>query len=195
MTAMTGQVWYGLGQGRRLVGERLYLRDVELSDATDRYAAWMNDGTVTRFMETRGSSHTVQTLRDYIASMQAKPYTLFLAIVVRDGDRHIGNIKLGPVDQVHRYADVALVIGEKDCWGRGYAAEAIALVSDHAFAQLGARKLTAGCYRGNVGSMRAFERAGYHVEAVKRSQYWCDGEFQDGLLMARFHPDAGVSPP
>jgi ribosomal-protein-alanine N-acetyltransferase len=174
----------------RIDAPRLYLREVVPSDATERYAAWMNDPEVTRFMETRSTSHTVQDLRQYIEAMRRKPDTLFLAIVLRDGDRHIGNIKLGPVERVHRSADVALMIGDKASWGRGYAAEVIAAVSDHAFQHLGVRKLTAGCYAGNVGSRRAFEKAGYHIEATRRSQYFCDGVFQDGLLMARFSAEA-----
>src|SRR3954470_19477428 len=113
----TVQQWHGLGAGKRLEGDRLYLRDVVVEDATERYAGWMNDGAVTRFMETRGATHTVEQLRTYIEGMRAKANTLFLAMVLQDGDRHIGNIKLGPIDPIHRYADVALMIGDKDSWG------------------------------------------------------------------------------
>lgn len=165
---------------------RLYLRGVTEADATDRYVAWMADPEVTRFLETRFAAPTHDDLRGYIAGMRAKPATLFMAIMLADGDRHIGNIKLGPVDAVHGTADVALLIGEKDCWGRGYAAEAIAAISDYAVERLGVRKLTAGCYAANVGSRRAFERAGYHVEGGRYAQYFSDGRYDDGLLMARF---------
>jgi RimJ/RimL family protein N-acetyltransferase len=177
-------------RGGMIEAARLYLREVQPSDATDRYVAWMNDVDVTRFMETRFAAHSVESLREYIETMRRKPDTLFLAIVLREGDLHIGNIKLGPIERVHRCADVALMIGDKATWGRGYAAETIAAVSDHAFRRLGVRKLTAGCYAGNVGSLRAFEKAGYHVEATRRAQYFCDGAFQDALLMARFGPEA-----
>jgi [ribosomal protein S5]-alanine N-acetyltransferase len=170
--------------------ERLVLRDVVPADATERYAGWMNDADVTRYMETRFSRHSVDGLRAYIAGMQRKADTLFLAIVLRDGNIHIGNIKLGPVDRVHGTADVALMIGDRNAWGRGFAAEAIRAVSEHGFTQMGVRKLTAGCYAGNVGSQRAFEKAGYHVEGHRRAQYFCDGTFEDGVLMARFSPDA-----
>src|SRR5258705_1773472 len=92
---------------------RIYLRDVQLTDATARYAAWMNDPDVTRYMETRFATHTVESLREYVSMMRHKPDTLFLAIVLRHGDCHIGNIKLGPIDRVHGLADVALMIGDR----------------------------------------------------------------------------------
>lgn len=172
----------------RLEGTSLYLRPVRMEDATEEYAAWLNDSEVTRFMESRSGGHTVAGLSDYVAAMLKKPDTLFLAIVARAGDRHIGNIKLGPVDRHHGTADVALMIGDKESWGRGYASEAIHLVTEHAFAQMDVRKLTAGCYSGNIGSRRAFEKAGYHVEGIRRAQYVCNGEEQDGVLLARFRP-------
>ena len=167
---------------------RLYLREVQVSDVTDRYVRWMQDSDVTRYMETRFATHTLDSLREYVAMMRRKPDTLFLAMIVREHDSHIGNIKLGPVDRVHRFADVALMIGDRAAWGRGFATEAIAAVSEHAFLHLGVRKLTAGCYAGNVGSRRAFEKAGYIVEATRPSHYFCEGEFQDAVLLARFNP-------
>ena len=148
----------------------------------------MNDAEVTRYMETRFAAHTIDSLWAYVEMMRHKPDTYFLAIVVREGDRHIGNIKLGPVDQVHRLADVALMIGDRHSWGHGYATEAIMAVTEYAFEQLGVRKLTAGCYADNVGSRRAFEKAGYHVEATRASHYFCEGAFQDAVLLARFNP-------
>jgi [ribosomal protein S5]-alanine N-acetyltransferase len=170
-----------------IAGARLYLRELQPSDAAGRYLAWMNDPEVTRFLETRFSTHSEAGIRQYIESVRQDPAYLFLAIVLRDGDRHIGNIKMGPISRVHGYADVGLLIGEKDCWGRGYAAEAIALLTAHAF-ETGIRKLTAGCYADNVGSLKAFQKAGWHVEGVRRAQYICDGELQDGILMAAFNP-------
>jgi RimJ/RimL family protein N-acetyltransferase len=167
---------------------RLYLRDVQVSDVTERYVGWMHDSEVTRYMETRFATHSLESLREYVAMMRRKPDTLFLAIVVRDGDRHVGNIKLGPVDRVHHFADVALMIGDRHAWGKGYATESIQALSEHAFLHMGVRKLTAGCYADNVGSRRAFEKAGYHIEATRPSHYFCEGAFQDALLLARFNP-------
>ena len=55
-----------------------------------------------------------------------------LICLVEDG-RHIGNIKLGPIQWLHRRADLSLFIGDKSCWSLGYASEAIGLVRDWAF--------------------------------------------------------------
>jgi RimJ/RimL family protein N-acetyltransferase len=78
---------------------------------------------------------------------------------------------------------VGLIVGEKECWGKGFATEAIRLVMQLAFAQLGLRRLTAGAYASNIASIRAFEKAGFSREGLRRRHYLCDGEYVDGVLM------------
>jgi [ribosomal protein S5]-alanine N-acetyltransferase len=95
-------------------------------------------------------------------------------IFLDGGVRHVGNIKVGPVSSPHRVGDVSLVLGERDCWGQGIATEAIQAVCRYAFAQLDVRKLSASMYAPNRGSTRAFEKAGWHHEGVRRDHYLLD---------------------
>ncbi len=110
-------------------GDRLYLREVRPSDVNEAYYRWMNDSAVTQYTESRFYPNTMESLREYVARMTADRTNVFLAIVLKDGDRHIGNIKLGSINWIHRYADIGIIIGEKDCWGQGYATEAIRLLT------------------------------------------------------------------
>jgi RimJ/RimL family protein N-acetyltransferase len=58
--------------------------------------------------------------------------------------------------------------------------------------ELGLRKLTAGCYASNVGSVRAFCKAGFAVEGCRKAHFMLDGRTEDLLLLARFiGPDSG----
>ncbi|HEY1157453.1 MAG TPA: GNAT family protein, partial [Arthrobacter sp.] len=107
--------------------------------------------------------------------MAGDPLNLFAGIFLREGDRHIGNIKLGPINVHHRRADIGLLVGDRACWGKGYASEAIAILSDFAFGRLGLHRLTAGMYAENEGSARAFEKAGYAREGLLRGHWLCDG--------------------
>src|SRR5205814_2669717 len=103
--------------------------------------------------------------------------------VRKDNDQHIGNIKLGPIHWIHRYAEIGLLIGEKSCWGQGYASEAIRLVTTYAFERLNLHKVTAGCYATNVGSVRAFEKAGFVREGVRPRHCFCEGTYVDLILL------------
>lgn len=169
----------------RLQGSRVYLRPVVPSDVNENYIQWMNDAEVTRYLESRFQRYSLEALREYVTEKQRDPNTCFLAIVLKEGNRHIGNIKLGPVDWHHRLGDIGIMIGGKDCWGKGYATEAICLLSEYALGELKLHKLTASCYDVNQGSARAFERAGFVVEGVRPRHCFCDGRYADLVMLGK----------
>lgn len=172
-----------------LEGKRIYLREVRPLDVNERYYRWMNDPEVTRFLESRFYPNSMDQLHDYVVGKLGDRDNIFLAIVLKEGDRHIGNIKLGPIQGIHRIADIGLLIGEKDCWGKGYATEAIQLVADYAFNVLNLHKLNAGCYGTNEGSARAFQKAGFVREGVRKEQFYSGGSYVDDILLGLVKPD------
>jgi [ribosomal protein S5]-alanine N-acetyltransferase len=170
-----------------LRGERLTLKSLGAEDATARYLAWMHDARVTAYLESRFSPpQSTDDLERFISDANASAHSLLLGIF--ESEQHIGNIKLGPIDPHHAVGDIGILIGEPSSWGKGYASEAIALLRDHAFSQLGLAKLTAGCYAANEGSTRAFLRAGFAEEGRRTSQ-WQSGDGRvDGILLGCVNP-------
>ncbi len=172
-----------------IVGERIYLREVRLSDVNENYRRWVNDPEVTRFLEIRYVPHSLDNIRKYVEMMDGNPDEIFLAICLKDDGKHVGNIKLGPINRIHRFADVSLLIGEKSIWGRGVATEAIRLLARFAFDVLNLHKLKAGCYAENKGSAKAFLKAGFTPEGILRKQWQVNGEYQDELLFGLCRED------
>jgi RimJ/RimL family protein N-acetyltransferase len=170
-------------KGVFIEGERIYLREIRLSDANKNYRDWMNDPEINQYLESRFERWSVSKLRRYISDIKRNPDNVFLTIVSKDGNKHIGNIKIGPINRSHRYADVGVIIGEKSFWGKGIATEAIKLVVDYAFNKLGLHKLTAGAYSCNISSIRAFKRAGFSVEGVRKKHCLCNGNYVDSVLL------------
>jgi len=177
--------------GRPLVGPRLTLRTLAPADAGGPYLGWMSDPSVLRYLEARLHRHDRASLAAFIEASNADASTLLLGITLTAGGRHIGNIKLGPIDAHHRRGDVGILIGDTAEWGRGYAAEAISTLAAYAFSALGLRKLTAGFYASNTASIRAFDKAAFRVEARLAGHWQRDGTWEDGVdgvLMARLNP-------
>lgn len=169
---------------RKLIeGKRIYLRQVTSGDAEGRYLQWLNDPAINRFLESRYQKWSKKSLKDYIKAINKNSANVFLAIVASDKDVHIGNIKVGPVDPRYKHADVGIVIGERAYWGKGFATEAIKLVIGYSFKTLKLHKLTAGAYANNIGSIKAFRRAGFSIEGVRRDQFCCNRAYCDGVLL------------
>lgn len=172
-----------------LEGARIALRPLRPADVTEAYCRWMNDPEVTQYLECRFVQHTRASLEDYVTQITQNPDYLFLAIILKAEDRHIGNMKLGPINQAHRTADLGFLIGEKSAWGQGYATEAIRLVTEYAFRELGLHKVTAGCYATNIASAKALRKAQFIQEGIRTQQYLCDGRYLDELLFGLVHPE------
>lgn len=165
---------------------RVALFVIEGSHVTHEYVSWLSDPAVNRFLESRFARHDHASTVAYVNRMLADPNALMLGIRSLELDRHVGNIKLAPIDRHHGLGEIGLLIGDRSAWGRGLGTEAISLMLDIATRQLGLRKLTAGCYASNAASARAFERAGFFREGVRREHFLLDGKGEDLLLMARF---------
>ncbi|GFK94856.1 Spermidine N(1)-acetyltransferase [Fundidesulfovibrio magnetotacticus] len=172
-----------------LQGRDIFLRGVELSDVGERYRGWLNDPRVNRFLESRFVPRSLENIRDFVQSMDGGETSILYAICLKEDGRHIGNIKLGPINHIHRFADVGLLIGEPDCWGKGIGSQAIGLVTDHAFLELNLNKLLAGCYAGNVGSMKAFQKVGYRQEAHFAKMRFSQGAYEDEYVLALLRED------
>lgn len=168
----------------RISGPRLHLRSPRPADVTDRYVGWLNDPEVNRCLEIRFTPHTKDSVRGYLDKMAADEENVFLAIVLNDGDVHIGNLKIGPINRAHRFADIGIVIGEKGSWGKGYATEAISLATRLAFETLGLHRLEAGAYASNMGSAKAFLKAGWKEEGREAAKWDDGGRFVDGIRVA-----------
>ncbi len=162
-----------------LQSTRLILRAVDASDLNQTYLEWLNDPEINRFLETRFIPQSVEALRSYWQNHHHDNSSPWFAITLLDSKKHIGNIKIGPIHWLHRTADISLFIGEKSCWGKGYASEAIALIRDWAFQELDLQKLSAGIYSGNIGSRRAFEKCGFELEGTLRDEVYSCGNRLD----------------
>jgi RimJ/RimL family protein N-acetyltransferase len=172
-----------------LEGDAITLRGVTLSDVTDEYCGWLNDPEVSQFLETRFHPQTRESIERYVAAMAGATDSAFLAIIEKKSARHIGNIKLGPINWIHRFADVSLVIGDRASWGRGYGADAIATVTAYAFSRLNLHRLQAHIYAANVGSRKAFLKVGYRHEGTFREKRFSDGRYQDEEYFAILRSD------
>jgi RimJ/RimL family protein N-acetyltransferase len=149
-----------------LKGEKIFLRKITLDDVSNRYLNWMNDYEIVKYTESRHIVHTHKSLEDFIMNINNE-YNFFFAIIDIQTNKHIGNIKIGDIHPIYKYGDIGLIIGDKEYWGKGIATEAISLCEDFAFKNLKLHRLYAGIYEINVGSIKAFEKAGFRQEGCE----------------------------
>jgi CMP-N,N'-diacetyllegionaminic acid synthase len=171
-------------------------KKIRLEEFTERhlhdpkYYAWLQDRDV---VETIGRSEYLTSfpfciVEDYVMNIKASDNVYFFALYTKQKNRFIGTVKLGSIDWQNRTAEVKILIGDKQYWGKGLAKDTVFTVSQYAFETLGMRKLTGGCLSTNTAMHRCFARLGYKKEAVLRKKVPFKGTYVDHNLYGIF-PD------
>ena len=168
-------------------GNNIYLDEMKFSFIGKTYLSWMNDKTVNQFLESSFQRWTIIKLKQYISEITIDLHNLFLAIVLKNGNKHIGNIKIGPINTFHKFADLGLVIGDKSEWGKGYGTEAINLATDYAFQKLKLHKMSAGVYANNIASYKAFIKAGYAKIGIMKKHRLYKGKYVDEIIVEKIN--------
>ena len=152
-----------------LRSKRIFLRGIEARDLNKRYIDWLNDSEVNRYLETRFSPQTEESIHAYWEKHHNDLTSPWFAICLVNDSLHIGNIKLGPIDFTHKSARISYFIGEKKLWGKGYATLAIKEIAKKA-KKKGIKKLKAGLYEVNIGSKKALVKNGFKLEGKLQSE-------------------------
>lgn len=150
----------------KIASQRVVLQPLKESDATEEYCQWLNDPTINRYLGTKGT--TIAGLKEYIKAKNSNPNCLFLGIFFKEGQEHIGNIKLEPIDLKKGTATVGILIGNKDYWGRGLATEATKLLTDYAFSKLKLKKIDLAVDARNRPAIKVYQKAGFKVASIDK---------------------------
>ncbi len=164
--------------GPRIEGARVTLAPPAPEHVEDDLR-WFRDPVVTRYLNLR-NPQTREQHEEYRRLMARSETDVFWAILL--GERNIGSSGIHGIDWRNRSAKTGIVIGEKDCWGHGYAVEAMRLRTAYAFNELGLETITTDVYGPNEASRRALQRAGYRTAGWLRRHIYLKGAFHDVWL-------------
>lgn len=166
-----------------LVGKQVRLRPVEMADAKGAYWRWLNDPETTRFLEVGQFPITRKALEETVRAIRHDSRTVFLAIMLQRTNVHVGNLKLGPIDWVHRHAPLGLIIGDKRFRGKGHGREAIELALQYAFGRLNLNKVTLGVSVDHKTAVHLYQRVGFKIEGRLRQHLFREGAYHDKFVM------------
>ena len=165
---------------KNLKANSIELRPLSENDYSNEYLMWLENEEINRYLETRWEEQTEQKIRSFLRSMESSENNILYGMIL--DQKHIGNIKIGPINWNHMTAEVGYFIGSRDAWGKGLATEAVRRVTEFGFEELKLNKCNAGVYSGNPGSIRVLEKAGYTLEGCQRSECMGPDGWEDHLL-------------
>ncbi len=174
-----------------LSGKRVYLRPLEKDDLP-RIQKWANDPEIRRLSGEVTPMNGAHAEAFYNRVVDDHERAWFV-VVVRQGDRPIGEAGLLRMFPAWRTTDLSIVLGEKDAWRQGYGSEAMRLLLEYAFGHLNFHRVAIGVVGFNENALRFYEKAGFKNEGIQRDGYFYDGKYYDFVMMSLLEEDYWAS--
>jgi len=163
-------------------GDRIYLRELTEEDASREYCSWINDSEVNKFLDTKKA--TVGQLRQYIREKTRNKNCLFWGIFTNSENKHIGNIKLEPIDWAGKKATLGILLGDKNYWGQGLGTDVVKLTTDYAFKELGLKKVELGVVSENKAAIKCYQKVGFNVDKTQPKAIKFANKLYDKIIMS-----------
>ncbi|KYK32315.1 MAG: hypothetical protein AYK19_03310 [Theionarchaea archaeon DG-70-1] len=165
-----------------LVGDQVYLRPIEPEDLSF-ICKWANDPEI-RKLTGEVLPMSMGRTTEFLERIHKEKDRVWFTVVLKENDRLIGEAGLLRMFHPWRTTDFTLIIGEKDCWGKGYGTEAALLLLDYAFGYLNFHRVSIGVVGFNKRALQFYEKVGFKKEGVQRDGYYYDHEYHDFVMMS-----------
>ena len=167
-----------------LVGQRVRLRAVR-DDDLDTLAKWEMDPGRMVTLSNRVAPPSEAAAKERIAKWSANENdNLGFAIETLDNPPvPVGNIGMWGTRPKDRCATLGIALG-RQYLGRGYGTDAMRIIVDYGFRELGLHRIQLGVAPFNPAGIRAYEKAGFVEEGRLRESVLHDGRWYDEVLMS-----------
>ena len=123
------------------------------------YKKWMNDKSITKYIK-KSYQTSIKQLKSFVESLDNSNNYFFRIIDIKS-NKHIGNIRLGPLNFKDKSSNFGIMIGDKKYHNKGYAKEVVKLSVDFLFNFLRFKKIKLYCYIDNTPAMKVYEALGF----------------------------------
>lgn len=147
------------------------------------YLGWVNNPSIARQL-TRCLPVTSLEHRGWYESCIRRNDAVFFSVTSRTDEVYVGNVWLWSVSNVHRSAELRILLGVDQQKGKGYGTEACELLLQFAFGSLNLNKVYLYVLADNLPARRTFEKAGFSIEGTLGEEFYLDGAYVDALRMS-----------
>lgn len=113
-----------------------------------------------------------------------------LSFITFDDDVPLGTAAFMNLDNRNRHAELAIVIGNKDYWSKGYGTQIMEKLIDWGFNGLNLNRLYLHVFSTNTRAINLYEKIGFQLEGEMREMLFQNGEYVSvlvyGLLRSEF---------
>lgn len=130
------------------------------------WQVWDVDSEIQAYMpEPCNESQDIQKQYDYIKECGDDEQGYYWSIETHNGVT-IGTASLTEINSYHKVAEIGIVLGDKNYWGKGVATEVISELTKYAFENLSIEYISANAEEQNISMQKVFEKVGFTKDGV-----------------------------
>lgn len=167
--------------------EKILLRPYK-EDDLHLLHVWFNDPEVTYFMFTGQKPTTIDQVGE-IMKKDVNANNVIMVAVDKETSDVFGLVGLYEIHDTAKKAEMRIIIGNKDYWGKGYGTELSELINYYGFDRLNLHRIFLGFTASNQAAKRAYEKAGYIEEGVLCDDIYRNSQYYDSIRMAILRDD------
>jgi [ribosomal protein S5]-alanine N-acetyltransferase len=169
----------------------MILREFTYDDSNEMYSL-RSDPKVMAYMDSPLHSNISES-RDMIGEIQEAYYHghgIHWAMEWKHTGKMIGYLSFWRLMYGHVRGELGYAL-KPALWGRGYMKEALSVVLDYGFNELGLHSAEAQVNPGNKASIRLLGSFGFKKEAHLKEHFLVDGRFVDSVIYSLLETDYG----
>lgn len=172
-----------------LVGEQVRLRPLEERDL-DLLERWWSDPEWQVLQQQTVRPQPSGPARDLFRrwSTNDSGSGVGFSIVARGSEQLLGHVTLWGAALPARAATLGILLGPEHV-GRGSGTDALRVIARYGFRVMGLHRIGLAVAASNSRGRRAYEKAGFQPEGVRREAVFLDGRFTDEVLMGLLEQD------
>ncbi|MDA7780225.1 GNAT family N-acetyltransferase [Candidatus Pelagibacter sp.] len=148
--------------------EKIYLRPLCLNDVSEKYLSWVNDSSVTEYLEIGKERLSHNDLVRYVEDSPKKGRHNY-AIITKKTQQHIGNSSIYSIEIDKSKFEIGYFIGEKFFWGGHYSSMLIFNLLKIGFIKMGLTKCTGYINESHIKGRMTNKFSGYkEIKKINR---------------------------
>ena len=166
---------------KTLVGDNVYLSPISLDDV-EKYAEMVNDIKVSVGLGYLSYTNIIdfESEKEVLSSLKKGKN---FAVRLLENNELLGNIGFNSIGEIHRTAEIGIMLGNPKYQRKGYGMEALNLLLDYGFSFLNLRNIYLKVFEYNEAAYNLYKKAGFREVGRLRKAVEIMGKTYDEIIM------------
>ena len=166
---------------KKLIGDNIYLSPISVDDV-EQYAEMVNDIKVSVGLGYLSYTNIIdfESEKEFLISVKKEKR---FAVRLLENDELLGNVGFKSVGEIHRTAEMGIMLGNPKYQRKGYGMEAINLLLDYGFSFLNLRNISLNVFEYNEVAYNLYKKIGFKEAGRLRKAVEIMGKTYDVIIM------------